>query len=283
MAPLKASTKGKARKGAASAHRKTGGSHSAKSRCGRGRGWEQAHASCCQLGCVRNPCQLVHDVLTCPLAPAFRCRSPKASAPLLKAKRAAELPASPAHGGLLGGGMSILDLHQHSGLLSADTSDSEDCASHGNHGFSRWGVGARLAWWRRASTWRTAVGPQTAVMCTVLSALCSCRAPAVAPRPHPLHVHPLGPPFVSPLQRMRFASLAPGPPGAHLCWRHVLRRTAAAGARSRGLCAHDQLRHARRAAVPAGRRPALGRWLCGAGGAAVGGLPWHGQRGAGTR
>lgn len=40
-------------------------------------------------------------------------------------------------GGLLGGGMSILDLHQHSGLLSADTSDSEDCASHGNHGFNR--------------------------------------------------------------------------------------------------------------------------------------------------
>ncbi|KAL4427974.1 hypothetical protein ABPG75_002063 [Micractinium tetrahymenae] len=94
VAPLKANTKGKARKSAASAQRKSGGSHSAKS------------------------------------------RSPKVSAPAHKAKRAAELPASFAHGGLLGGGMSILDVHQHSGLLSADTSDSEDCASHGNHGFS---------------------------------------------------------------------------------------------------------------------------------------------------
>ncbi|KAL4445414.1 hypothetical protein ABPG77_011239 [Micractinium sp. CCAP 211/92] len=94
VAPLKANTKGKARKGAASAHRKAGGSHSSKS------------------------------------------RSPKAPAPAPKAKRAAELPASPVQGGLLGGGMSILDLHQHSGLLSADTSDSEDCASHGNHGFN---------------------------------------------------------------------------------------------------------------------------------------------------
>ncbi|PSC69809.1 grf-like transcription factor isoform B [Micractinium conductrix] len=88
VAPLKANTKGKARKSAAASHRKSGGGKS---------------------------------------------RSLKLAVVKVKHEPVLQLGLGLPHGTpALPGGMSILDLHHSSGLLSADTSDSEDgSASHG--------------------------------------------------------------------------------------------------------------------------------------------------------
>lgn len=170
VAPLKANTKGKARKPAASAASRKSGSTApkdaaAKPRCGEccvaGRGSLQqpGREAGGQGGKVCWGCWVPepkpagaseHFFLRWPTAPlpaslsclSLPCRPPKQPAGGLKVKvkRAspAELPASPRLG------TSILDMQQHSGLLSADaTSDSDDgSGSHGTFTHRRW-VGAR--------------------------------------------------------------------------------------------------------------------------------------------
>ena len=163
VAPLKANTKGKARKSAAASHRKSGGG---KSRCtGRGAGLvgpAGRRAACgglagrrgggAQIACARRryaPSAPSHTVaypapshtpsLIPPPArsslppPSSPCRSLKLAVVKVKHEPVLQLGLGLPHGTpALPGGMSILDLHHSSGLLSADTSDSEDgSASHG--------------------------------------------------------------------------------------------------------------------------------------------------------